>query len=239
MFHPCRFSRLRWFTPHTVLQVYCTLQTTIGFAWFRTNAARKPRRRSSRTRYPSKRFPPWQLVAVTDPKVVHPFPIPSRRYSILALLCCHNIAIVSLDLRVLFRQRIRCITTNVAACNEPDAPLGLLPDTSPLSTSRLLPVTSPPSCDDEQTSDCGRGVPLLVPKHHALSLHQFPNPCGPVSCLDSRRHRSVVGCELARGPKTTCSSAHIRRCGRRIATPEGVAIPLPLWSEDLKGVRIS
>jgi len=42
LFRPCRFSRLRRFTPHRTLQVCCTLHPAMGFAWFRGNGPESP-----------------------------------------------------------------------------------------------------------------------------------------------------------------------------------------------------
>ena len=86
-FRPCRFSRLRRFTPHVALQVCCTLQPVMGFELFPTGpptdrvatTSSPPRLSQTRGSYPSKRFPLRQPHCVTAavsfaPLIRPPFP---------------------------------------------------------------------------------------------------------------------------------------------------------------------
>lgn len=82
---------------------------TIGFVWFHHVGALRLRRRFPRTRCTPRSFSlsgSWSKV--TDPKVVHPMPIPSRRYVDFRPTCCHVIFQTPRNLRVLRHQKVRC-----------------------------------------------------------------------------------------------------------------------------------
>lgn len=77
MFRPCRFSRLRRFTPRPTLQVYCALQPVMGFAAFRVGRWLGPKTRPaadlSRQRGTLRSF------SLTDSRSASPQSLPSRR----------------------------------------------------------------------------------------------------------------------------------------------------------------
>jgi hypothetical protein len=103
-FRPCRSSRLRRFTPHAAVQVYCTLLPALGFGLFpawppfsRVSATSSPPRLSqARTSHPPKFSPPKQLNCVTTVVSFSPL-FPTAVSSVWAL-----------DLKALLCSGVRC-----------------------------------------------------------------------------------------------------------------------------------
>ena len=62
MFRPCRSSRLRRFTPRSILQAYCILQPIMGFTTFQAFSFRRPDKSedfSSAPTHSTRRLNPW------------------------------------------------------------------------------------------------------------------------------------------------------------------------------------
>jgi len=80
-FRSCRSSRLQRLAPHSTLQVCCTLQPTMGSAWFRADRRLSPiDRPSSQALNPSKLFPFLAAaLPVTEAHTSSPGLQPSRR----------------------------------------------------------------------------------------------------------------------------------------------------------------
>lgn len=104
-FRPCRSSRLRRFTPRSIVRVYCAPQPIMGFAEFpgHPHEARSP---FPTARCPSKLSPRWQAAwprrSLTPSDAVQ-----ARR----------------LGLRALLRHQVRCAPQS-CPCDAPDAPVG-------------------------------------------------------------------------------------------------------------------
>jgi hypothetical protein len=122
---------------HT-LQVCCTLQPILGFAWF-SEAVELYSKGVLSSRIRPHRRPTLQSFPLACSRVASPRPLPPRRSTKLLLVscrCCHQPVTrfySAADLEALLHNRVRCQNPCVAAWVLPDAFLGFVPqDASPL-----------------------------------------------------------------------------------------------------------
>jgi len=137
-FRPCRSSRLRRFTPHAAVQVYCTLLPALGFELFpvRSPAPRvstmfsPPRLSQARTSYPPKCFPPNQLNCVTTVVSFSPLFLPAVSSAL------------ALDLKALLCSGVRFRSPMLPSARSSILPWALFPFKALPSYSDALPKSS-------------------------------------------------------------------------------------------------
>ena len=135
-FHPCRSSRLRWFTPQTAPQAYCILQPVMGFEPFLvgppfrcvSTSVGPPSLSLVRSSHPSKRFPLWKPHHVTVTVAISLLHAPLFP---AAFAHPHGFTPPESPLS----------SACVSACSRPDAPLGFVP----LQGAPLVPSAHPDS----------------------------------------------------------------------------------------------